>query len=142
MTFLSMLPLLTGPPLILSYSVSSDGKDTVLSLLFFSSPFPKAPEWEFDNTPVGTRINFLQTTTYTTIQMRQHKVIVERPGFISNLTIIDSKYSGNFLVIVENTFGTVRQHIVVSEGNKGNFDYIFIGVENQQRIKIQILKIK
>ncbi|VDH94808.1 Hypothetical predicted protein [Mytilus galloprovincialis] len=97
----------SGPPFITSHSQSVDKFDTVLSVSFFSQPFPNDPQWQYNNEPVALGSKFLQTTTYSIVQIKQHRVIVNEEGFMSNLTVHNADF-GLYKCIVQNKFGQVH----------------------------------
>lgn len=105
----------SGPPFIISHSISVEGSDTVLSVTFFSQPFPRDPMWHYNNEPVALGSQFLQTTTYSPVQVRQHRVIVNQEGFISNLTVPEAGI-GVYKCVILNSFGQAHQLFVIEQG--------------------------
>ncbi|XP_071137394.1 uncharacterized protein [Mytilus edulis] len=98
----------SGPPFVISHSSSVDESDTVFSITFFSIPFPSDPKWYYNNEPVTLGTKFLQTTTYSIVQIRQHRVLVNVEGFVSNLTVHKAEY-GLYKCVIRNSFGEVNQ---------------------------------
>ncbi|CAC5417026.1 TTN [Mytilus coruscus] len=104
----------SGPPFVISHSTSVDGSDTVFSVTFFSKPFPSDPKWYYNNEPIALGTKFLQTTTYSIVQIRQHRVLVNVEGFISNLTVHKAEY-GLYKCVVLNSVGEVNQLFVIEQ---------------------------
>lgn len=106
----------SGSPFITSHSQSVDKFDTVLSVSFFSQPFPSDPQWQYNNEPVALGSKYLQTTTYSIVQIKQHRVIVNEEGFMSNLTVHNADF-GLYKCIIQNKFGQVHQLFTFEQGN-------------------------
>lgn len=85
-------------------------------MTFFSKPFPSDPKWYFNNEPVALGTKFLQTTTYSSVQIRQHRVLVNEEGFISNLTVHKAEL-GLYKCVILNSFGEVNHLFVIEQGN-------------------------
>ncbi|CAC5410307.1 TTN [Mytilus coruscus] len=104
----------SGPPFVISHSISVDGSDMVFSVTFVSKPFPSDPKWYYNNEPVALGTKFLQTTTYSIVQIRQHRVFVNEEGFISNLTVSKAEY-GLYKCVILNSFEEVNQLFVIEQ---------------------------
>ncbi|XP_063404726.1 uncharacterized protein LOC134688185 [Mytilus trossulus] len=96
----------SGPPFFISQFTTVDGSDTVFSVTFFSKPYPNDPQWYVNNEPVALGAKFQQTTSYTIVQIRQHGVLVNEEGFISNLTVHKAEY-GLYKCVIINSFREV-----------------------------------
>ncbi|XP_063404728.1 uncharacterized protein LOC134688187 [Mytilus trossulus] len=108
----------SGSPFVISYSSSVDVTDTIFSVTFFSIPFPSDPKWYYNNEPVALGTKFLQTTTYSIVQIKQHRVLVNVEGFVSNLTVHKAEY-GLYNCVIRNSFGEVNQlFLIEQEQNK------------------------
>lgn len=71
--------------------------------------------WHYNNEPVALGSKFLQTTTYSPVQVRQHRVIVNQEGFISNLTVPEAGI-GVYKCVILNSFGQANQLFVIEQG--------------------------
>ncbi|XP_076078671.1 uncharacterized protein LOC143048715 isoform X3 [Mytilus galloprovincialis] len=72
------------------------------------------PKWYFNDEPVVLGTQFLQTTTYSIVQIIQHRVLVNEEGFISNLTVHKAEY-GLYKCVILNSFGEVNQLFVIEQ---------------------------
>ncbi|XP_076078669.1 titin-like isoform X1 [Mytilus galloprovincialis] len=104
----------SGPPFFISQFTTVDGGDTVFSVTFFSKPYPNDPRWYFNNEPVALGAKFQQTTSYTIVQIRQHRVLVNVEGFISNLTVHKAAY-GLYKCVILNSFAEVNHLFVIKQ---------------------------
>ncbi|VDI10440.1 Hypothetical predicted protein [Mytilus galloprovincialis] len=104
----------SGPPFVISHSTTIDGSDTIFSATFFSIPFPSDPKWYYNNEPVALGTKFLKTTTYSIVQIRQHRVLINEEGFISNLTVHNAEY-GLYKCVILNSFGETNQLFLIEQ---------------------------
>ncbi|CAG2213766.1 unnamed protein product [Mytilus edulis] len=84
------------------------------SVTFFSIPFPSDPKWYYNNEPVALGTKFLKTTTYSIVQIRQHRVLINEEGFISNLTVHKAEY-GLYKCVILNSFGEMNQLFLIEQ---------------------------
>ncbi|XP_063404729.1 uncharacterized protein LOC134688188 [Mytilus trossulus] len=103
-----------SPPFVITHSTSEDDIDTVFSITFFSIPFPSDPKWYYNNEQVTLGTKFLQVTTYSIVQIRQHRVLVKVEGFVSNLTVHKAEY-GLYKCVIRNSFGEVNQIFLIEQ---------------------------
>lgn len=110
--------IFAGPPIILHSSTLELEAFIILSVMFYSQPYPIEPKWYLDNEAVVLGSHIQQSTTLSKVEIQLHRVTTFVDGFISNLTIKTGKEKYSFYKChVENTFGSSNAIITLQRGN-------------------------
>ena len=79
----------------------------ILSVIFYSQPYPNEPKWYLDNQDIVLGSDIYHTTTFASVDMQLHRVTTYVDGFITNLTIKSwRKIFGDYNCNVDNFFGS------------------------------------
>lgn len=87
--------------------------------MFYSQQFPIEPKWYYNDELIVQNSNFQQTTTFSTVEVQQHRIKTYVNGLVSNLTLRTEKnLYGEYKCEIRNSYGSVKESFILSKGKQ------------------------